>query len=208
MPETDRKAFVPVGYTSAFDALLDVLRFAADLQESEFRVLLFHVERSLGYGKASDRTSLPEMVEGVYSPKLNSWVRKGCGLGKAAVVRANGALASPDRQLLSTRRRNSPTSGNEATEYEVNWPVLGRYIDERKRGPPMTLVLQQDKPLVSSRDTHYHCNRGEGRGREVAGAAVEHGSIQRPSGYRAAVGDRERKRNKEKTAGGEQGGAR
>lgn len=155
------EAFIPLGYESAFAALLDVLRFAADLPE--FRVLLFHVERSLGYGKQSDCTSLSQMVEGILSRKLNTWVRKGCGLKKAAVVRANKSLARPDRQFLRVRRRSSPENGNEPTEYELNWEMLTRYIAEKRKQQPIPpLVSQPDKPLVSQRDTHNHYQGGKG----------------------------------------------
>ena len=71
---------------------------------------IFHVERSLGYGKRSDCTSLSQMVEGVWSQKLNGWVRKGCGLGKAAVTRANKALARADRQFDAMGERYGPVS--------------------------------------------------------------------------------------------------
>ena len=173
------KTFTPPGYATALDAFLDVVRFTADLPE--FLVLLFHVERSLAYGKPSDCTSLSQIVDGVASQKLNTWIRKGCGLSKAAVVNANRALAHPDRPLLLIRRRSSPALGNEATEYEVNWPILSRYIAERKQQPlpPLVsqqykpLVLQQYKPLVSQqykplvllRDTHNQYQRGCGRSR-------------------------------------------
>ncbi len=157
--EGNRRAFTPPGYASVSEAFLDVVRFTADLPE--FPVLLFHVERSLAYGKRSDCTSLSQMVEGVLSKKRKTWIRKGCGLGKAAVVKANKALAR--RQLLLIRRRSSPALGNEATEYEVNWPVLSRYLAERKQQPVPTLVSLRDKPLVSLRDTHNHYQGGEAR---------------------------------------------
>src|SRR2546426_353416 len=48
--------FVPQGYTDAHAALLEVLRFTADLPG--FPVLLFLVERTLIWGKESDRVAL------------------------------------------------------------------------------------------------------------------------------------------------------
>jgi hypothetical protein len=155
-------AFSPHGYESALEALLDVVRFTADLPE--FTILLFHVERSLGFGKQSDCTSLSQMTDGIFSQRLNTWIRKGCGRQKAAVIRANKALAAPDRQFLNVRRRSTPQSGNQPTEYEVNWEVLTRYIAQRKTEaiPPLVpqrdkpLVSKRDKALVSQRDTHNH----------------------------------------------------
>ena len=158
--------FIPPGYANAFDAFLDVVRFTADLPE--FLVLLFHVERSLGYGKPSDRTSLSQMVDGIPSKKLNAWVRRGCGLKKAAIIRANRALASQKRQLLFIRQRKSPALGNEATEYEVNWPMLTQYIAERRQQPLATLVSPRYKALVPARHTHNHCQRRSSRQRQCS----------------------------------------
>jgi putative DNA primase/helicase len=164
------KAFTPPGYASAYDALMDVLRFAADLPE--FLVLLFHIERSLAYGKASDCSSLSQMVDGVASRELNAWIRKGCGLGKAAVTRANKALARSDRQLLFIRRRSSPALGNEPTEYEVNWPAVSRYIAERKQQPIPPLVSLRYKPLYRY-ETHIITIRGhEGSGRRASSVCL------------------------------------
>ena len=64
-PVGNPTAFAPPGYESAFDALWDVIRFASGIPE--FGVLMFHVERSLGYNKASDCTSLSQLVGGVFS---------------------------------------------------------------------------------------------------------------------------------------------
>jgi hypothetical protein len=88
------EGFVPPGYDDSFSALLDVIRFTADLPE--FLVLLFHVERSLGYGKAADCVSISQTVDGVYSCKFKTWIRKGCGLSKASVARAIRSLVAPD----------------------------------------------------------------------------------------------------------------
>jgi hypothetical protein len=153
-PTSNPGGYIPPGYASALDALLDVVRFAADFPE--FPVLLFHVERSLGFGKPSDCTSISQMVDGVFSKRLNTWIRRGCGLGKAAVVRANKALARPDREFLIVRRHHSPENGNEPTEYQVNWERLSRYIAEKRQQPLPALVSQGDKPLVSQRYTHNH----------------------------------------------------
>ena len=144
----NQEAFLPPGYKHAHEVLWDVVRFAADLPG--FPVLFFHIERSLFYGKAQDCTSISQMVSGVMALDGKSWIRRGCGLKKAAIVRANKALA--DSQLLHVRRRSNPELGFEPTEYEVNWKVLRRHIDERKQG--VTLVSKRYKPLVSKRDTH------------------------------------------------------
>jgi hypothetical protein len=118
--------FVPVGYQSVDAALLDVVRFAVDLPRSEFLMLLFHLERSLGYGKPSDCTSISQMLEGIRSKADGTWVRKGCGLQKSAIVTANNKL--DERRLLIRRHRNSPERGKEPTEFEVDWNALGAYI--------------------------------------------------------------------------------
>ena len=159
-PAGSLTAFTPPGYDTEFEAFLDVVRFTADL--SGFPVLLFHVERSLGYGKASDRTSLSQVVDGVASRTLNTWIRKGCGRKKNAVVRAHKVLSRPDRPFLKVRHHSSPEQGNEPTEFEVNWDWLAEYIAERKRQPLPPLVSQQDKPLVSQKDTHNHIAAGTG----------------------------------------------
>ncbi len=151
-PEGDPGIFVPPGYDSAFSAVLEVLRFTSDMPEG--RVLQFHIERSLGYGKASDRTSLSQLVDGVRSPKLHMWIRRGCGLQKAAITKANRSLVQCG--LLEARKRSSPENGNESTEYAVNWARLNTFIAARKaliEGGP---CLSSGQALVSESNTHNH----------------------------------------------------
>lgn len=94
------------------------------------------------------------MVDGIPSRKRKVWVRKGCGLKKASIAKANRALVS--RGLLVARRRGSREQGYEATEFEVNWQEVGRYVAESKQQTIPTPVYQRDKPLVYQKDIHNH----------------------------------------------------
>jgi len=185
-PAGNLTAFTPAGYDTAFDAFLDVVRFTADLPG--FPVLLYHVERSLGYGKAADRTSLSQIVGGVASRTLNAWIRKGCGLGKDAVIRAHRALSKPDRPFLRVRHHSSPERGHEPTEFEVNWDWLAEYIAERKRDSLPPLVSQKDTPLVAQKDTHNHIALVKGDIIGSDSAIVERGEKLRKQRYRGAAG--------------------
>jgi len=161
--------FTPEGYDDTLSALLDVIRFTAALPG--FEVLLFLVERSLGYGKAADCVSISQMVGGVYAPMLGAWIRGGCGQSKASVAKAIRSLVAPDLPLLVAKRRSSPERGHEPTEYTVNWHALSQYIADRKRDPAPPLPVRETSPLVYQRDIHNQSlglgrrsGRGETRG--------------------------------------------
>jgi len=128
----------PEGYDCPLSAILDMIRFAADLPG--FAVLLFIVERTLGYGKASDCISISQMVGGVYSPTLATWITRGCGRSKASVTKAIRSLKSSDPPLLLAKRRFSSERGFEPTEYTVNWAALNKHIAQRKMdsAPPLS----------------------------------------------------------------------
>jgi len=148
---TKPHGFVPPGYDDPYEANLDVQRFCSDLPDSEFRMLLFHIERSVGYEKNADRTSISQMVHGVYSQKHGRWIRLGAGPKKAAIIAANRALAS--RGFLQMTPHKSPTAGYEPTEFEVNWKVLAYYIAEKKAQLPPPLSTGQTTPLSTGQTT-------------------------------------------------------
>lgn len=154
-PEGDLGTFVPPGHDNAFSALLEVVRFTSDMREG--RVLLFHVERSLGYGKASDRTSLSQLIDGVRSSRLGVWIRRGCGLKKAAITNANRSLVR--RGFLQAKKWSSPENGNESTEYTINWERLNAFIAERKAFAATDPCLSGRQALVSESTTHNHYQR-------------------------------------------------
>ena len=105
-------------FTLAWYAGTDVVRFGPALPRAEFQMLLFQVERSVCYGKESDRMAISQVENGVPSRTQGIWIRSGCGLKRAAAIRAKKALAK--RQLLVIRRHSSPQAGNEPTEFEVD----------------------------------------------------------------------------------------
>lgn len=84
-----RGNFVPPGYESRISAFMDVVRFGPTaLPGATFLALLFHVERSLSYGKAADTASLSQMTGGIRR-RNGSWVRAGSGLKKSTLAEAN-----------------------------------------------------------------------------------------------------------------------
>src|SRR5690348_16622211 len=103
---------------------MDVIGFAPEyLPGSEFMALLFHVERSLRYGKQSDVTSLTQMAEGIFDKKNRAFIRGGSGLARSTAAAANAALVQ--RGLLSSKKRfNTETQGQAANRYSVVWSNL------------------------------------------------------------------------------------
>jgi hypothetical protein len=118
--------FVPGDYKSRLTAFMDVVRFGpVALPGAAFLALLFHVERSLPYGKASDTTSLGQMTNGIQRSD-GSWVRAGSGLKKSAVAQANADLEK--KGLLKRETRQSSRGGNRPTEYTVDWKALKAFF--------------------------------------------------------------------------------
>ena len=65
----------PPGYSSNFDALMALLRFGPEIWNcAQFKALAFHAERSIAYGRASDRHSESQAMNGVYSVQNLEWV--------------------------------------------------------------------------------------------------------------------------------------
>lgn len=149
-PAPTAEKFIPPGYKTRLDALMDVIRFGPELLPGpEFLALLFHVERSLCYGKRSDAASGAQMVRGIYR-KDKTWIRGGSGLKKVAACYANAGLE--EKGLLRRTARNSEKRGHEPTEYEVLWEPLSRYFTEELAEKTGTLVRRVNKPPCSPQD--------------------------------------------------------
>lgn len=146
--ESNRRTFVPPGYTTPLEALMEVIRFGPEfLGSTLFLALLYHVERSLCYRKAADRHSFSQMTRGVYRWKGRAWIRGGSGLQKSAVAKANAELELLG--LVNRRAHTSPTGGYEATEYDVHWPALRAYFAEKLVGKSKPGLRRMEKPSCS-----------------------------------------------------------
>jgi hypothetical protein len=146
-----RGEFVPPGYESRLNAFMDVVRFGPTaLPGATFLALLFHVERSLSYGKAADTASLSQMTGGIRRSN-GSWVRAGSGLKKSTAAKANADLEG--KGLLKRKTRESNRGGHQPTEYTIEWKSLKAFFANVCRGSDTPLVHSADKPLVHSADT-------------------------------------------------------
>lgn len=146
-----RGKFVPPGYETRISAFMDVLRFGPTcLPGATFLALLFHVERSLPYGKAADAASLSQMTGGIRRSD-GSWVRAGAGLKKSAAAHANARLE--EKGLLKRKTRQSSRGGNQPTEYTVEWKALKAFFANVCNGSDTPLVHVVDKPLSTEKTT-------------------------------------------------------
>src|ERR1035437_592550 len=157
-----RGKFIPPGYKSRLEAFMDVVRFGPTaLPGAPFLALLFHVERSLPYGKEVDAASLSQMTGGIKRSD-GSWVRAGSGLKKSTAAQANNDLET--KGLLKRKTRESNRGGYQPTEYTVNWEKLKTFFSNVCNGSDTPLVHSADKglsiqrttPLVHSADKLVH----------------------------------------------------
>lgn len=129
----------PPGYESNHAAMLDFMRYGPAIWScSQVLALMFHIERSLAYGKTADEHSEDQALDGIYSNQKLDWVRGPAGLSRATWYRANNELeidtekpgTNPNAVLIRTRR----THGNQVTEYEVDWKAFKAIISRWKQG--------------------------------------------------------------------------
>jgi hypothetical protein len=120
------------------------------LPGAAFLALLFHVERSLPYGKATDAASLSQMTDGIRRGD-GSRLRAGSGLKKAAAARANGLLEK--KGLLKRKTKESNRGGHQPTEYTVNWKAVRAFFANVGAGLDTPLVYSVDKPLSTEETT-------------------------------------------------------
>jgi hypothetical protein len=139
--------WIPDGYKSRFEALMDIVRFGPGLLgEAEFKAVLFHAERTAGWGKPSDSSSYDQMVNGIERRNGGGHVRAGCGLSKGAAAKANFHLEK--KGLLKRETRKHADGGYSATEYSINWPEIRAYFQAKLA---TTVVSQEDTPLSSKK---------------------------------------------------------
>ena len=136
----------PPGYSSNFDALMALLRFGPEIWNcAQFKALAFHAERSIAYGRASDRHSESQAMNGVYSVQNLEWVRGPCGLSRASWYQANAELAidpeDPSKTPDGVLRRHGTGGGRkQIVEYEIDWLAVKARITRWKSGEnPTTL---------------------------------------------------------------------
>ena len=123
----------PPGYDSNHSAILEFIRFAPGIwTPSQILALMFHIERSTAYGKESDQHSEGQALDGIYSDRSLSWVRGPAGLSRSTWYRTNRELEidpeDPAKTPNGVIRRHRHESGNQVTEYEIDWKAFKRRI--------------------------------------------------------------------------------
>jgi hypothetical protein len=137
-----KNTFVPEGFGHRIDAMMDLIRFGPELMNHvEFLALLFHAERSLGYGKPADAASLSQMAKGVYNRKTRQRIRGAAGIAKATCAKANARLEK--KGLIRRVPKYRDNGGCAPTEYEIQWHQLNRHF--------VKLMPATDQP------NHYPC---------------------------------------------------
>ncbi len=118
----------PPGFSSNYDALLAVFRFGPVIWGcADLRALEFHAERSVAYGKVSDRHTETQALKGVYSTHQLDWVRGPAGLSRRAWYKANANLAS---EGILRKAKGDGRYG--AVEYEIDWVAFKSRITQWK----------------------------------------------------------------------------
>ncbi len=101
----ERSAGTPPGFNTRIEAWTELIRWGPSLfSHSELLLLLFYAERTLPYAKSTDRASLNQIRNGIYSRPQNRWIRAGAGLSASAIKKANTTLS--ERGVLIRRRCN------------------------------------------------------------------------------------------------------
>jgi len=122
--------------------------------------ILFHAERSLGYGKPSDRASRTLMTQGAYR-KTGERIRGAVGLSKTSCTKANARLEKKGFIKRTARFRDDGGCG--PTEYEIQWPELAKSFlrTQAKKSYPCSPSEQPPVHLVASPRVHLvNTNRG------------------------------------------------
>jgi hypothetical protein len=150
-----RGSFIPPGYETRISALMSVIRFGPEvLSTAEFYALLYHVERSLPYGKESDCVSLSWMTNGIRK-KGGGWLRGGSGLSKSGNEQGNRLLCA--RGVLKRQERKRPGRGKVSTEYTIQWPALVELLSGRAAQPSTHHAFQKSKgPCLPRKQRHAH----------------------------------------------------
>jgi hypothetical protein len=136
----------PPGYQSNFAAMMALIKFGFDIWScAQMRALLFHAERSIGYGRESDKHSESQALEGIYSTQSLEWVRGPCGLSRAGWYQANAELAIDPEDPAKTpngvlRRRSTGGGRKQIVEYEIDWLAVKARIDRWKTGENLATV--------------------------------------------------------------------
>jgi hypothetical protein len=128
-----------------------VIRFGPTrLTSGEFLVLLFHVERSLPYGKEADCASLNQMTHGIRR-RDGRRIRDGCGLAPSTSKAANRSLE--EKGILERVKRNSVGRGHEPTQYRVRWDALSELFARELVCTGGTLGQASAKPMAGVQPT-------------------------------------------------------
>jgi len=140
------KYTAPQGYDSSYRALIDVLRYGPGLWgPSGTAVMLFHIERTISYGKLSDQHSISQAEEGCYSKREQGWVRGPSGVRRTAFKAQNALLEASG--VLRREPRFTTKGGSAPTEYEPDWLGIRAAIEQWQTShqkPSRTPLLDDD----------------------------------------------------------------
>lgn len=122
----------PDGYPSNFKAILELIRFGFQMWgPARMAVLLFHVERSTGYGWQSDQHAESQAMQGIRTQDNRDWIRAPAGVGHGTYHRENAALIKDG--LLRKFPRRTRRNGHAPTEFAPDWLAIRQAITEWKR---------------------------------------------------------------------------
>jgi hypothetical protein len=135
----------PDGYASNFRAILDLLRFGPAIWGPiRTTVLLFHVERSTGYGWQSDQHAESQAMTGVRSQNNREWIRAPAGVGHGTYHRENAELLKAG--VLRKFPRRNRRGGHAPTEFAPDWLAIRAAIEAWKT----TTTLPAPAPLFDA----------------------------------------------------------
>jgi len=98
-------------YTQVPDELFDKL--LPDLVESELKVLLYIVRRTLGFKKRLDAISLKQLEKGIPGKD------RGAGIGRRQIIRCLKCLE--EKRIIRIIRQKDPKNINEINFYSLNF---------------------------------------------------------------------------------------
>lgn len=162
-PGKARGEYVPPGYTGRIEALTDLIRFGPDaLGDAEFAVCLYIAERTLPFGKRSDKTSRSQMVRGIFSRKNGAWIRGGCGLSESGVKKGIRSLLASD--VLKKQLGREENGAHSAARYSIDWLKLKALLDAVRNRPEELPALGHQETTLGHQET-----KGRARSNQTLG---------------------------------------
>jgi hypothetical protein len=112
-------------------------------------MLKYHAERTLLFGKLSDRGTYYQQVHGIKKRTTGEDIHFGSGLSRATCARANRDLE--DLGLLKRVRHGSLRRGCEPTEYSIDWLRVRKFFAKKlaeRKATQLTKSKLRQEPTV------------------------------------------------------------